>query len=282
MDKTLTIAIDHLSILNFKLKTSADVFFSLGFVREGGRNSLDRQVEEQLTPTSRFIFKNAYIECVQFPPYIEEFYNYLTTPAGIHIVALLTANAEKTLQTLRREGMEIEDLDRVIRKNLDCGAKKGTVTMLLVPIPQEIIPRTHVAFLEHLTHDLLYQQSPYLHPNGVTELLGTTICCRDNAEADRIESQLTKLCALAENQSCLGGARCVRLVDEATLWREYGVHRSDGSAFSVLSFGAASFEPLRPFLASSGYSYAEYPDRLIVNLQEPLGLAFEFRRIRAQ
>lgn len=280
MNRILDIAIDHLSILNFMLNTSTDVFFSLGFVREGGRRELDKQVEEQLTPTSRFVFENAYIECVQFPPYLGEFYNYLHTPAGIHIIALLTENAEGLLQTLRSEGMEIEDLDRVTRKNFDYGEKKGTVVMLLVPIPTEVIPRTHVAFLQHLNRDLIYQDTRYLHPNGVTTLLGTTICCRSKDEADRIESQLTKLSAMAENQSCIGGARRIRLMDEESIYQEYGVKNAPGgSAFSVLSFGAPSFDALRPFIQAAGYPYVEQPDRLIINLQDRLGLAFEFIKI---
>lgn len=279
MNRTIRVAIDHLSILNVMLKTSADIFFSLGFVREGGRSSLDQQVEEQMVPTSRFVFDNAYIECVQFPPYFGEFYNYLSTPAGIHIMALLTENAAELLQTLRDEGMEIEDLDRVTRKNFDYGEKKGTVVMLLVPIPQEIIPRTHVAFLEHLNRELLYQKSRYQHPNGVTTLLGTTICCNSPHEAEQIEAQLTKLGSLAGSQRCIGGARSLRLMDEESIYQEFGLRKPTGSAFSVLTFGAPSFDALCPFIKAAGYSFVEQSERLIVNLEDELGMAFEFRKI---
>jgi|GEM_PF-7045126 len=74
MNERLNIKVDRLSILNFDLSYSADILFSLGFVREGGKSELDYNVLEAMVPTARFVLDNAYIECIQFPPQISEFY----------------------------------------------------------------------------------------------------------------------------------------------------------------------------------------------------------------
>lgn len=280
MDITIHAAIDHLSILNFDLRTSADVFFLLGFVREGGKNALDESVFEMMVPTSRFVFDNAYVECVQFPPTVSEFYGYLNSPAGIHIIALLTQDAEKFRLGLREQGVNIEELDRVTRKDFDYGEKKGTAIMLLAPIPYEIIRRTHIAFLEHKTRDLIYQPTRYKHPNGVTVLKGVTICCRSEEEAAGIQSELTKLCALAQNQQCVGGAREIRLMDPDSIKREYGITTEpDGSAFAAVTFGVPEMETLRRHLDEAPYPYVERDGQILVNQLGDMGMAFAFQTI---
>lgn len=276
-DKKIAVKTDHLSLLNLSLSFSANIFFDLGFVRGGGRTTLDEKVMEMTAPTVRFVFDNSYIESVQFPPEISEFYNYLNTPAGIHIMALLTPDAETTLDRLCDRGMEIDELERVTRVNVDYGDKQGAVVFDLVPLPDEIIPRTHIAFLEHETHDLMYQPTRCAHLNGATRMEEAVLCCASQEEADRIETELTELARLADNAACEGGMESLRLMDAASFEKEYGVrHNEQGSPFAALRFSTPSLEETKRFINLSGYPMKEMDGCLRVWPPVHLGLVFDF------
>ncbi len=277
LDKRLPIKTDHLTVLSQSLGFSANVFFDLGFVRGGGRTALDEKVMEMTAPTVRFVFDNAYLECVQFPPEIGEFYHYLTTPVGIHIMALLTPDAETTLERFRAAGLEIDDLERVTRRNVDYGDKQGAVTFDLVPLPEEIIPRTHIAFLSHETHELMYQPTRCAHINEVTRLVEAVLCCDDAHRAARMEAELTRLAALADNGACEGGMEQLRLMDPDSFRAEFGLSPAPGgSPFAALVFGTPSLEETRRRVVLAGYPMADGAGRIRVWPPAHLGLVLDF------
>ena len=277
LDKRLPIKTDHLTILNQSLGFSANIFFDLGFVRGGGRTALDEKVMEMTAPTVRFVFDNAYIECVQFPPEISEFYHYLTAPAGVHIMALLTPDAETTLERFRGKGLEIDELERVTRMNVDYGDKQGAVVFNLVPLPEEIIPRTHIAFLAHETPELMYQPSRCAHINEVTRMVEAVICCGTEEEAARMERELTELARLADNAQCKGGMETLRLMDPDSFFAEFGVRPNQGgSPFVALCFGTPSLAETGRYIRLSGYPMEETEGRLRVRLPLHLGLVLDF------
>lgn len=276
-DKRISVKTDHFSVLNLSLASSTSVFFELGFVRGGGRTALDQKVMEMTAPTVRFVFDNAYIECVQFPPEISEFYNYLSTPVGIHIAALLTPDAEATRQRLWNSGIEVDELDRAVRENVDYGDKPGPVIFQMVPLPEEIIPRTHLAFLEHLTHDLMYQPTRCAHLNGVTRMVEAVLCCEDPEDARRIGEELPALCALADNSSCPGGMESLRIMDPQSFREEFGMeHNPQGSPFAALCFGTPSLEDTGRYLNLTAYRHEKLADRIRVWPPARLGLVFDF------
>lgn len=276
-DKRISLKTDHFSVLNLSLASSTNVFFELGFVRGGGRTALDQKVMEMTAPTVRYVFDNAYIECVQFPPEISEFYNYLNTPAGIHIMALLTPDAEATRQKLWGNGIRVDELDRVVRENVDYGDKQGPVVFQMVPLPEEIVPRTHIAFLEHLTHDLMYQPTRCAHLNGVTQIIEAVICCSEPEQLHRIETVLPELCALADNAACSGGAETLRLMDPDSFREEFGMeHNPVGSPFSALCFGTPSLEETERYLNLTAYRHEKLDGRIRVWPPARLGLVFDF------
>ena len=279
-DKRLAVKTDHVTILNLNLTYAATVMFDLGFVRGGGRTTLDKKVMESTAPTVRFVFDNAYIECVQFPPEIGEFYNYLNTPCGIHIMAMLTPDAEAFRQRLCSEGLMVEELERIVRKDVDYGDKEGAVVLDLVPLPEEIIPRTHIAFLQHLTPELMYQPTRCGHLNAVTRMEEAVICCPDADTADRIEKELTGIAALANNGDCSGGMESLRLVDEDTLWEEFGIRPVDeGSLFTALRFGTPRLEETKRTLRNTGYRTEETDHSIRVWLPKAMGMVFDFVEI---
>ena len=276
-DKHLPIKTDHLSLLSLSLGTAASIFFDLGFVRGGGRTALDQKVMEMTAPTIRFVFDNAYIECVQFPPEISEYYTLLSTPAGIHIMALLTTNAETTLERLQERGMDVDELERVVRQNVDYGEKQGAVIFDMAPLPEEIIPRTHIAFLEHKTHELMYQPTRCAHINEVTRLERAVLCCADEATADHIVAELTDLAKLAENEKCVGGMESLRLMDPESFAQEYGFTPDPtGSCFTALEFGTPNMEATLRYLNYSGYPLQQMDGRVRVWPPKRLGLVIDF------
>lgn len=279
-DKRIAIKTDHITILNLNLAFAANILFDMGFVRGGGRTALDEKVMEMTAPTVRYVFDNAYIECVQFPPEIEEFYGYLNTQTGIHIMALLTPDAEAFRQKLCDKGIVVDELERITRKDVDYGDKQGAVVLNLVPLPDEIIPHTHIAFLQHLTPDLMYQPTRCGHLNGATRMEEAVICCSDKASADRIEEQLTALAALADNDRCQGGMGSLRLVDADTLWDEFGIRLEEtGSVFAALRFGTPKLEETKRTLRLTGYRIEETEHSIRVWPPKGLGLVLDFVEI---
>ena len=276
-NKLISVKTDHVSLLNLNLSYAANVMFDLGFVRGGGRTALDKKVMESTAPTVRFVFDNAYIECVQFPPEISEFYEYLNTPCGIHIMALLTPDAEGFRQKLCDKGVSVDELERIVRKDVDYGDKEGAVVLDLVPLPNEIIPRTHIAFLQHLTHELMYQPTRCAHLNGVTHMLEAVVCCDDEETACRIEAELCQLAELADNAACTGGMEHLRLMDRQSMLEEFGLCPPEqGSVFTVLKFGTPVIEETKRTLRNTGYRIEEQEHAVRVWLPKGVGMVFDF------
>ncbi len=279
IDRQLSIKTDHMSILNFDLNTSTDILFNLGFVRGGGRSALDQRVMGMTVPSVRFVFDNAYLECVQFPPEVSEFYNYLHTPAGIHLIALLTPDAERCRERFCANGVEVDELEQIVRKNTDYGELQGPLVFRMVPIPHEIIPRTNVAFLQHCTRDLMYQPTRYAQPNGVVTIEEIVICCWTRDEADRAVTELTELRELSDNEKCEGGIGLMRFMDPETICERYGIGMNPkGSPFAVLRFKTMDMDKTMEYIKAAGYPYRRRKDAVQVVLPERFGMVFEFIR----
>ena len=281
MDKRIHIGIDHCSIFNRELATSTDIFFALGFRGDGNCSELSESVKSAFVPSCRFVADNAYIECVQFPEALGEFYYFLKSKAAVHLMTNLTPDAEAFRATLEKAGYPNPIVDTTIRENASHGTVGGTAKFLLVPVENSKVPDTHLAYEQHCTPELLYQPTRWQHLNGVNTIEEVTVCCDDEAKAEAMMSQLLELHELAQSDKCPTGLHSLRVMDTASFEAEFGAKPdTDRSMYSAFTFGVASLDAVRALLADSSFAWTEKDERIFVNVMDELNLVLVFQVVK--
>lgn len=279
MDKIYKVGMDHCTIMNRVIKNSAEVFFPLGFVGDSNCREIRQEVRDAFVPSVRFVFDNAYVECAQFPPQVEEFYHFLTSEAGMHMTTLLTDNAESFRNALIAQGKDIPEIVVTEREGADHGEKKGKAVFHLVEIPFCAIPDTHMAYMEHLTRELLYQPGRWQHPNTVCRFDQVVLCSADEALLDRIGHQTEGLTKLANGDRCPGGMREFRMMDPASFKAAFGYEANeDRCIFSALVFAAEDMDACRACVEDSGLGWHERNGVIYVDAREKLSLVLCFQK----
>lgn len=279
MDKVYKVSMDHCTIMNRTLERSAEVFFPLGFVGDGDCSELRPAVREAFVPSVRFVFDNAYVECAQFPPQVEEFYHFLTSEAGLHMTTLLTDNAQAFRETLIAQGNDIPEIVVTEREGADHGKKKGKAVFHLVEIPFCAIPDTHMAYMEHKTRDLLYQPGRWQHPNTVCRFEQVVLCSEDEALLERIGRQGEELTELAGGTRCPGGMKEFRMMDPVSFKQVFGYDANEKRCiFSALVFVAEDMAACRRCVERSGLGWHEENGVIYVDAMEKLSLVLCFKQ----
>ena len=280
MNRTLHTAMDHCTLLNRDIRTSADVFYPLGFVSDGNRTALCDEVADAFVPSIRFVFDNAYFECTKFPAEIREFSSLLTSEAGIHMLTMLTGGAEEFRNALLAQGMETPEIMVTSRENTDHGEAKGTAVFHIVNIPECAIPDTHIGCIEHKNRELIYQPSRYAHPNSADTYEELVMCTDNEALAAAIEGQIQVLSSVSNaGRIPGGGVPTFRILDEASFKERFGYEAgAERNIFSALVFGVSDMERCRGFVERSGLDFCEKDGMLCVNATEQVSLVICFRR----
>lgn len=278
MDKRINIGIDHCSIFNRDLATSTDIFFALGFRGDGNCNALSDEVKGAFVPSCRFVTDNAYIECVQFPEAMGEFYYFLRSKAAVHLMTNLTPDAEAFRDALEKAGYPAPVVDTTIRENASHGTVGGTAKFLLVPVENSKVPDTHLAYEQHCTPELLYQPTRWQHENGVNTIDEVTVCMDDAEKAEAMMAQLLELHELAKSGDCPRGLRSLRVMDTASFEAEYGAKPDTSrSMYSAFTFGVDSLDAIRARLTGSSFNWSERDGRIYVNVMDEVNLVMVFQ-----
>lgn len=278
MDKRITIGIDHCSIFNRDLSTSTDIFFALGFRGDGNCTALSDEVKNAFVPSCRFIMDNAYIECVQFPEALGEFYYFLKSKAAVHLMTNLTPDAEAFRAALEQAGYPSPVVDTTIRENASHGAVGGTAKFLLVPVENSKVPDTHLAYEQNCTPELIYQPDRWKHENGVNTIDEVTVCVDDADKAEAMIAQLLELHKLAKSAQCPTGLRSLRVMDTASFEAEFGAKPdTERSMYSAFTFGVDSLDALRAILTGSSFNWTEQNGHIYVNVMDEVNLVLVFQ-----
>ena len=281
MDKRIHIGIDHCSIFNRDLATSTDIFFALGFRGDGNCDTLSDAIKGAFVPSCRFVFDNAYIECVQFPEALGEFYYFLKSKAAVHLMTNLTPNAEEFRAALEQAGYPHPIVDTTIREGASHGTVGGTAKFLLVPVENSKVPDTHLAYEEHCTRELLYQPTRWQHSCGVNTFEEVTVCVDDEAKAEAMMAQLLELHQLAKSDECPGGLHSLRVMDTASFEAEFGAKPdTERSMYSAFTFGVDSLDAIRALLEKTSYTWTEKEDSILVNVMDEVNLVLVFRVVK--
>lgn len=277
MDRRIKVGIDHCTVFCRDLNTAASVFFGLGFVGDGNCTELSEEVKHAFVPSTRYVADNAYIECACFPKEMPEFYDFLKSDAAVHLMTLLTPDAEAAHKAIGDAGYQVADIDTTIRKGASHGTVTGTAKFLLVPVEGNVVPDTHLAYLEHCTRELLYQPTRWQHANGVRTLDEVTLVCGAE-KADELSAKLTELDGLARSQTCEGGLRSLRFLDAETFAQEFGVSaHPERCIFHAFTFTVTALDAIRDILAGSSFPWQERDGKIYVDVMSQLNLVLVFQ-----
>lgn len=282
MDKRIKGGIDHCSIFNRNLATSTDIFFSLGFHGDGNCTELSEAVRNAFVPSCRFVMDNAYIECVQFPEALGEFYYFLRSEAAVHLMTNLTPDAEAFCEALKQAGYEGAEVDTTIRENASHGLVGGTAKFLLVPVSTDAVPDTHLAWEQSCTPELLYQPTRWQHDNGVKTIEEVTLVMDDPARADAMMDKLNELNTLAHSEDVTfpQGLRSIRVMDGVSFEAEFGVKANpERSMYSAFTFGTESLDAVRRHLEAGKLKWREQDDGIYVDVMQEVNLVMVFKEL---
>lgn len=278
MKKRITAKLDHCTILAQKLATATDIFFSLGFVGEENCREIPDWVKENFVPSIHYVFENAYVEAAQFPPEIDEFYHYLHSEGAVHSTTFLTDNAQQLFDDLTAGGEEIPGIDISNRARTDHGEKKGQAEFHLVPIHRDIIPGTHLAFMEHKTRDLIYQPSRYPNPNTACVFDELVLCMEDEAQAEAMCVELNRLGEAAGGRRCEGGVNKLTVTDPDTFHAEFGYAADPSrSAFSGMVFLVSDMDACLSIVERTGLPWHKRDNGIYVDASKACNLILCFK-----
>jgi len=146
--------------------------------------------------------------------------------AGVHVVALTTADADTERARLRAAGFDplpVVNLRRPVA--LDDGSH-GITAFAVVRIPPDEMPEGRIQFLAQQTPDLVWRPSLIAQDNAIEALTGVLFVVADVKEA---------------------AARCARFTGR-------DARRVDEGAVIVLDRGRLAFSAVDPFAGCGGYA----------------------------
>lgn len=278
MKKYLSAKLDLGTVITRDIASFADVMFPLGFVGEENCTSLPEKVQSRPVPSLHFVVDNAYLEGAQFPPEVDEFYRYLKSDGGMYAATFLTDDAQRMHAELTAAGETLPDIHVTIRANTDHGEVKGPAEFHLVAIERDVIPGTHLAFLEHKNPGVLYQPNRYQHPNTADVFDEVVMCMDDEAAADALCAGMDRLNAASGSERCPTGVEKLSIMDSASFCDEFGYAPDpDRSIFCAVVFLVSDMAACRRCVAASGLDWHEERGAIYVDAREKISLVFCFK-----
>lgn len=185
-------AIDHIGIVGPNLDQLTRNFSRLGFTVAPRCELISVGPDGQSSPMGQsnchLIFDNAYVELTAVEGDItghhlaDEIARYF----GLHILVLLSENAESDRESLVRRGITAGAVAGAGR-DIRYPGKSGAARFRWFRVPHEEAPDAFVCFVEHLNRELVFDPALNSHANGARSFHGVRICVADPAEsADRL------------------------------------------------------------------------------------------------
>lgn len=185
-------AIDHIGVVGAKLDHLVRDFSRLGFTVAPRCElvAFDADGQEQLLGQSNchLIFDNAYVELTAVEGDVSSHHlaAEIARYYGLHIVVLLSENADDDRAELTRRGFEIGDVADAGR-DVRYPGKSGAARFRWFRVPHGRAPDAFFCFVEHLNRDLVFDPTLNSHANGARSFHGVRICVEDTgASAARL------------------------------------------------------------------------------------------------
>lgn len=217
MKYSFSACVDHLGIFR-KNGNVTEPFFRLGFVAAGGADHLVLKDGKPAPGAGALIFDNAYIELSMKPIYADPVW----PKGGFTYLQFGTMDAVATHQRLAEAGFAVGDVATMSRY-ADHGARKGDAGFTFFRLTEEILENAYYGAVQHLNRELMYQDTRYIHKNGVSRINSVTVF-EDNAEkAAEIARISQRVVDCTGEATPSGGVPVVHVMDRAEARALYGV-----------------------------------------------------------
>ncbi|MSP52010.1 MAG: VOC family protein [Alphaproteobacteria bacterium] len=173
--------IDHIGVVGRDLDNLALAFERLGFhvaprcslLKPDGAGGFQPMDQEN----HHVILGNGYIELTAMtkPSPRHHLAPLIARYAGLHIVALTTASADKSAAALKKKGIEVPQPGGAAR-DVGYPGISGTALFRWFKLPDSIAGEGLYCYVEHLTRELVVRPELATHKNGVRGLAHITMC----------------------------------------------------------------------------------------------------------
>lgn len=170
-------ALDHV-VINVlrRMDAAAALFTALGFqLTPLGRHSLGSINHLMMTP-------GAYLELIGVPEDGPQRQDVLDSPFGLNGLVLASSDADEIFAQLTAAGLPV-GLPVAFSRPVTLGDRIEEARFRTVRLPTRMFPAVRIYHCQHLTPDLVWQETWFAHPNGFCGIGGLTVTSLD-PEAD--------------------------------------------------------------------------------------------------
>ncbi|MSO65234.1 MAG: hypothetical protein EXQ85_05455 [Alphaproteobacteria bacterium] len=284
MAKVIT-GIDHLGVVSSDMKATERAFKRLGFAVTDPKPLTAPGPDGKQRPTGQdsqhFVFRDTYVELtgITDPTAKNHLEPYIARYAGLHILALHTANAEAAVAALKAAGLDIPKVQNAGREIVY--GKPGLALFKWFLIPPAIAPEGLVCAVEHVTAPIVFQDVVTNHPSGGLAVIETTLCTADPVSACRHYRSFLGVpnTPLPYGHAFdMGESRVVITDPKGLAQRYFGVVPPALPCYIGMTISVADLEHTRSYLAGQGIAaQSGGVDRIWVRPDVVAGTVIEFR-----
>lgn len=193
--------LDHVGIAVADLERGRTLFDRLGFrltsrsVHAGARTP-GGPVEPWGSGNHCAMFRRGYLEILGVidPQKFSNARDMVARYEGAHIVAFGCESADATCAALRHRGVVVDE-PRQLQRNATYGEDDDQERLAVfrnLYLDRETYPEARFLYIEHRTHEVLWQPHLLAHPNGVCDIREVVICTAEG-EADGVAAKLARV-----------------------------------------------------------------------------------------
>lgn len=283
---------DHVAWLVNDMDAASVVFERLGFILtpysiHGNRDPETGDRIPQGTANRLTMLRTGYIELLceagdVVAPVVEDLRTRLARYEGVQLMVFTEADAEAAYKRISDNGISVQPMVHLRRDVEAADGSETEVQFSVIRAAFDAIPEGRIQVITHHTPDHMWQDRYISYANGITGLVGATVCVDDPAaSAQNFEKVAGRTSSVVDADEvhviCDRGG--MRLVTPKRL-AEIAPHVVPPSLpyTAFIEFVADDLDVSRKFFASVGITTRENDDVLMVDPKDSLGTGLMIRQ----
>lgn len=283
---------DHVAWLVSDMDAASEVFERLGFILtpysiHGNRDPETGDRIPQGTANRLTMLRTGYIELlceagdVQ-APVVEDLRARLSRYEGVQLMVFTEADAEAAYKRISDNGISVQPMVH-LRRDVEAADGSDTeVQFSVIRAAFDAIPEGRIQVITHHTPDHMWQDRYISYANGITGLVGATVCVDDPVvSAKNFEKVAGRTSSVVDADEVhlvcdRGGMRLVTPKRLSEIAPDVVPPSLPYTAF--IEFVADDLDVSRKYFASVGISTSENDGMLLVDPKDSLGTGLMIRK----
>lgn len=283
---------DHVAWLVEDMDAASDVFERLGFILtpysiHGNRDPETGERIPQGTANRLTMLRTGYIELLceagdVVAPVVEDLRARLARYQGVQLLVFTEADAEIAQKRISENGIPLQPMVH-LRRDVEAADGSDTeVQFSVIRAAFDAIPEGRIQVITHHTPEHMWQPRYISYANGITGLLGATLCVEDPKESARNFEKISGRSATPVDSDEVhlicdrGGMRLVTPGRLAEIAPDVEVPSLPYTAF--IEFVADDLNVSRKYFDSVGVDTVEKDGLIYVNPKDALGTGLMIRQ----